>query len=177
MGDGESPTTSEPADGRLTVVVGVVGKAHALKGEVELLTGSDDPSYLVGRAFPTDRGVLTVEAIRRHHEKVLVRFADVVDRDAAEALRGVELVIPAEERRGLPEGAWWPEDLVGLAVVDVDGTTIGTVVDVVTGGPQDRLVVDAADGRFELPFVAALVPEVSVDAGRVVVDLPDGLQP
>jgi 16S rRNA processing protein RimM len=165
----------EPADGRLTVVVGVLGKAHALKGEVEFLTGSDDAAYLVGRTFVTPVGTLTAAGVRRHGDRWLVRFDEVSDRTGAEGLRGVELEIPAQDRRSLPADEWWPEDLVGLTVEDFGGDVRGTVVEVVTGGAQDRLVVDGPVGRFEVPFVAALVPEVDVPGGRVVVDVPDGL--
>jgi 16S rRNA processing protein RimM len=173
--DPDTSPVREPAEGRLTVVVGVLGKAHALKGEVELLTGSDEPDQLVGRSFETPAGDLTVAGVRRQGAKLVIRFAEVADRTAAEGLRGIELRIPEDERRHLDDGEWWPDDLVGLSVVSVDGESIGTVADVVTGGPQDRLVVDAPDGRFEVPFVEALVPEVSVADGRVVVDLPEGL--
>jgi len=159
------------------VVVGTIGRAHGLKGEVEVVTGSDEPLRLgPPSVYPhPDGGVLTARAVRRHHQRVLLAFDEVTDRTGAEALKGLELRIPGTERRRLPTDEWWPEDLVGLTVVDPGGIEVGVVVDVVVGGPQDRLVVETPAGRREVPFVAALVPEVDVLGGVVVVEAPDGL--
>jgi 16S rRNA processing protein RimM len=94
---------------------------------------------------------------------------------AAEAIRGNDVI--ATERRELGENEYWPEDLVGLEVRDTDGSHVGQVATLITGGAQDRLVIDAADGRFEVPFVAALVPEVDVAGGVVVIATIEGLIP
>lgn len=157
--------------------MGVLGKAHALRGEVELVTGSDEPELLGPPAvYPgPDGSTLTAASLRRHGDRWLIGFEEVPDRTAAEALRGFELRIPAVARRALPDDEWWPEDLLGLAVVGIDGAPVGTVADLVLGEAQDRLVVDGPSGRFEIPFVTALVPQVDVPAGRVVVDLPTDL--
>lgn len=172
--------TRDETDGETddeTVVVGLLGKAHALRGEVELVTGSDEPERLGPPAvYPgPDGSALTAAGLRRHGDRWLISFEEVADRTAAEGLRGFELRIPAEARRALPADEWWPDDLVGLAVVDVDGASLGSVADLVLGEAQDRLVVDGPSGRFEVPFVAALVVEVDIPAGRVVIDPPAGL--
>ncbi|MEX1288229.1 MAG: ribosome maturation factor RimM [Acidimicrobiia bacterium] len=175
--EGTDTGRQAPAEGHDTVVVGILGKAHALRGEVELVTGSDEPERLGPPAvFPGPGGsTLTAAGLRRHGDRWMISFEEVADRTAAERLRGFELRIPAGARRELPADEWWPEDLVGLAVVDVDGTSLGMVADLVLGAAQDRLVVDGPSGRFEVPFVTALVPEVDIAAGRVVVDLPPNL--
>lgn len=159
------------------IVVGTIGKAHALRGEVEVLTGSDEPDRFAPPAvFTTPDGTtLTARSFRRHHGKVILGFEEVTDRTAAEALRGTDLLIADEERRGLGADEWWPEDLEGLVVRTVDGAEVGTVSRVVIGGPQDRLVVATGTGDREIPFVAALVPTVDLDAGVVVVDPPADL--
>lgn len=96
------------------------------------------------------------------------------DRTAVEGLRGATLSIPASERRALGSDEFWVDELVGFAVHDPDGRRLGEVVDVVEGVGQDRLVVAAEGGGVvEIPFVAALVPEVSRD-GRFVVVTPLG---
>ena len=159
------------------IVVGTVGKAHALRGEVEVITGSDEPERFAPPAvFTTPDGTtLTARSFRRHHGKVIVGFEEVTDRTSAEALRGTDLLIPDEERRELGADEWWPEDLVGLAVRTVDGVEVGTVARVVIGGPQDRLVVATEVGERDIPFVAPLVPTVDLDAGVVVIDPPADL--
>ncbi len=159
------------------IVVGTVGKAHALRGEVEVITGSNEPDRLgPPTVFTTpDGSTLTVRSYRRHHGRVIIGFEEVTDRTAAEALRGTDLLIPDEERRELAEDEWWPEDLEGLVVRTVGGEEVGTVARFVTGGPQDRLVVATPAGDRDIPFVSALVPEVDIERGVVVIDPPTDL--
>jgi 16S rRNA processing protein RimM len=112
---------------------------------------------------------------------LLVRFDGVVDREGAEALRGLVLTIDADEAgdAGGPEGddeAWWDRDLVGLRARTPDGTEIGKVVDVVHTPAGDLLAIGTPDGREHLvPFVREIVPTVAVGAGTVVIDPPPGL--
>ncbi len=74
------------------------------------------------------------------------------------------------------EDAWYEKDLVGLSVVTVAGEPVGKVVALDPRPTQDLLVVRLTDGREGLvPFVAALVPQVDVAGGRVVIDPPAGL--
>ncbi len=104
-------------------------------------------------------------------------FEELVDRNAAEAVRGT-LLYATSARDEVPEDPdeYYDHQLVGLAVVDLDGTPLGEVKAVVHGSAQDLLTVRTPDGRDTLvPFVAALVPEVDLDAGRVVVADRPGL--
>lgn len=158
-------------------MVGVLGKAVGLKGEVELVTGSDEPGLLGPPAIYRlpGGGTLTARSLRRHGDRWVIAFDEVDDRTGAEDLRGTELVVPAEARRALPPDEWWPEDLVGLAAVDTAGRPLGEVVDVVVGGPQDRLVVGTDEGPRDVPFVPTIVVEVDTDRGRIVLDPPAGL--
>jgi 16S rRNA processing protein RimM len=162
------------------LVVGRIGKPHGVKGEVSVDVRTDDPDrrYAVGAALDTDpaeRGPLTVESVREHHGRLLVRFDGVGDRNEAEALRGTLLVVDSADAGETDDGEWWDHDLVGLVAVTSDGTKLGAVTDVVHVPGAPLLAIDV-DGREVLvPFVAALVPEVDVPGGRVVVDPPDGL--
>jgi 16S rRNA processing protein RimM len=121
-----------------------------------------------------------VRGTRRHQSRLLVTFDGVTDRTAAEALRGLLLVaeIDAEERPEDPE-EFYDHQLVGLEARTVGAVPVGTVTEVVHGPGQDLLSLRATDGREVLvPFVAALVPEVDVAAGYVVVvDQPGLLTP
>ena len=140
---------------------------------------TDDPDrFAIGRVLETDRGDpawLTIDAAQPHKDGLLISFSGVGSRDAAERLRGVSLFVEASQRRELGPDEYWPEQLIGLSVVDQDGMELGSVSMVIEGSAQDRLQVIGPVGRFEIPFVAALVPEVDIVAGRVVVDLPLGL--
>ena len=165
----------------MILVVGRIGHAHGVKGEVSVEVRTDDPDrrYADGSVLATDppeRGPLTVARTRPHHGRLLVQFAEVEDRNTAETLRGTLLVVDAASAGETDEGEWWDHDLIGLTAVTTDGTKLGSVDDVVhvPGSPLLSIVDD--DGREVLvPFVTAFVPEVDVAGGRIVVDPPPGL--
>lgn len=177
---------------QVELVVGRIGRPHGVRGEVTVEVRTDDPDdrFAVGRVLDTDpaaSGPLTVEQARLHSGRLLVRFAGVDGRDAAEGLRGVLLVIDSADLPPTGDAdEFYDHELTGLTVVSVDGVKIGTVTEVRHLG-QDLLVIDratgdlqtgdlgAGDGELLVPFVAALVPEVDVAAGRIVIDPPPGL--
>lgn len=132
----------------------------------------------LGAEIHTDRGGILRVAASRPSEpgKLLVRFEGVEDRSAAEALRGTVLVVPAERRRPLGDDEFWPDELIGLEVRLVTGAVVGSVVDVVEGPAQHRLVIETLDGTVsEVPFVVPLVPRVDVEAGFLTVVEMEGL--
>jgi 16S rRNA processing protein RimM len=172
--------------GTVEVVVGRIGKPHGLRGEVTVEVRTDEPDqrFEVGTVLAAEppRGsasghtTLEVVASRWHQTTLLVRFAELADRTAAEGARGTLLLahVPADATPEDPE-EFYDHQLVGLAVVDLAGQAIGEVTGVVHGA-QDLLQVRANDGRPTLvPFVAALVPAVDLAAGRVVVADRPGL--
>ncbi|MEU8260588.1 ribosome maturation factor RimM [Micromonospora sp. NPDC048999] len=120
---------------------------------------------------------LTVEFARMHQGRLLVAFEGVLDRDVAEALRGTLVGVDSAEVSP-PED---PEEfhdhqLVGLAVVTPAGERLGEVARIDHAPASDLLVLRRPEGRTALiPFVKAIVPEVDIAGGRVVVDPPDGL--
>ena len=173
------------------VVVGRIGKPHGIRGEVSVESRTDEPDkrFAVGAVLATEtpRGSaphgpgrpsrLTLKSIRWHQGRPLVTFAEIHDRNAAEAARGLVLVaeVPEDEVPEDPE-EFYDHQLIGLHVVTTEGDAVGEVGSVVHGAAQDLLVVNAADGREVLvPFVAELVPEVDLAARRVVVADRPGL--
>jgi 16S rRNA processing protein RimM len=164
------------------VVVGRIGRAHGLAGDVAVDVRTDEPDRRLGLGAvlftdPGERGPLTVAAGRVHSGRLLLRFDGVDDRAAAEALRGTLLLVEVDPGE-LPEDddEWYDFQLVGLAAVRPDGTALGAVTEVLHLPAQDLLAVRTPDGREVLvPFVAAIVPEVDVAGGRVVIDPPPGL--
>lgn len=170
----ESSSSTEPAD---RVLVGVVGKAHGLNGHVFVLAESDNPDrFTTGSAMLLGDSSVVVESSRVADGRLIVRFSGVEDRTAAESLRGARLTIAADERRVLDDEEWWPDDLIGLTVLDHLGVERGVIDDVEEGVAQDRLVVRTTDGAVvEIPFVTALVPEVDTQAGFVRLAAVEGL--
>lgn len=176
------------------VVVGRIGKAHGIKGEVSVDLRTDEPDrrFTVGSVLRTQvpsggaphgpgrPTTLTVRSTRWHQSRLLVTFEEVADRNVAEAVRGLLLAVEVDpdEKPEDPE-EFYDHQLVGLRVVTSDGAEVGELAEIVHGSAQDLLSVKAPDGREILvPFVSELVPEVDVAGGRVVVrDLPGLLTP
>ncbi|EPD29356.1 ribosome maturation factor RimM [Gleimia europaea] len=161
----------------MELLVAVVGPAHALKGEVALDLRTDSPQerFFEGAQFDAaSHGVLTVESIRVHKGRMLVKFEEIHDRTDAEELRGAHLMVNVDESQD-EDDAWYPHELMGLKVRTIAGEPRGMVARFVPGAAQDLLVVDY-DGREVLvPFVRQIVPEVLLDEGTIVVDPPGGL--
>jgi 16S rRNA processing protein RimM len=120
---------------------------------------------------------LTVEAIRWHQGRALVRFEGIHDRDVAEALRGVLLrVDSAEVAPPTDPDEFHDHQLIGLAAVTPAGEPLGEVTRIDHAPASDLLVLRLPEGRTALvPFVKAIVPRVDLAAGRVVIDPPAGL--
>ncbi len=185
-GETDSPHYPDPVTD-IEVVVGRIGKPHGIRGEVTVDVRTDEPEqrYADGavlRAQPPRGSAsrltsLTVERTRWHQGVLLVTFAEVTDRTEAEAVRGTVLhaTIPADATPEDPE-EFYDHQLIGLAAVDLDGRALGTLTAVNHGSAQDLLTIRTDDGRDALvPFVTALVPEVDLVAGRVVVADRPGL--
>lgn len=182
-----STAGAEPIEPSIEVVVGRVGKPHGLRGEVTLDVRTDEPElrFAAGatlRAVPpagsaSTLSTLTVSTTRWHQGVLLVRFEELPDRTAAESARGTVLhaTLAADAAPEDPE-EFYAHQLVGLAAYDLDGTHLGEVTALATGAAQDLLTVRTPDGRDALvPFVTALVPEVDVAGGRIVVADRPGL--
>lgn len=171
----------------IEVVVGRIGKPHGLRGEVTIDVRTDEPDrrFTTGatlRAQPpagsaSSIRTLTVSGSRWHQQVLLLRFEELDGRDAAEAARGIVLhaVLGPADAPEDPE-EFYDHQLIGLTAYDEAGTHLGELTAVVHGSAQDLLTIRTPDGRNALvPFVAALVPEVDVATGRVVIADRPGL--
>jgi 16S rRNA processing protein RimM len=164
------------------VVIGRIGKAHGIKGEVTVEVRTDDPDgrFAEASVLTTDRPerpTLVIERARPHHGRLLVLFEGIPDRNTAELLRGTLLSVDAVDDPELEDPEeFYDYQLVGLAAVTVGGAALGEVSDVVHLPASVLLVVRTPQGREVLvPFVASIVPEVDLAGHRVVVDPPPGL--
>ncbi|OKL50131.1 ribosome maturation factor RimM [Boudabousia marimammalium] len=165
----------------MEVTVAIIGSAVGLRGHVRLdmrtdqiLTRFEKGSVL--HTDPAEVGPLTVQGLRKQGTKFIVAFAEVTDRNAAEALRGVRLTVDSETDED--DEGFYPHQLRGLDVVDLEGKTLGVVKDLEFGLAQERLLVTTPDGEeVAVPFVHALVPEVDLEAAKIVLDPPGGLFP
>ena len=180
-----TPTADRDRSGPPVLLVGIVVRAHGLRGELVVDVRTDSPQERFAPGAVLQRagadgvglGVLTVEAARPHSGRLLVRFAEAPDRDAAETLRGSRLLVDRAtlQPTGDPD-EFHAHQLEGLSAELVDGTVVGSVREVVHG-PGGELLAIARTGSPDalVPFVRAIVPTVDLDGGRVVLDPPEGL--
>ncbi|GAA2068186.1 ribosome maturation factor RimM [Williamsia deligens] len=169
----------------MDLAVGRIVKSHGVRGEVVVDVRTDDPdarfapdSVLRGRARGGGEQTLTVVGARTHGERLLVRFDGVDGREAADALRGVVLVVDSDSvSSGDDPDEFYDHELIGVAVRTVGGDPVGTVADILHLPGGDTLVVTVTDGdatrEVLVPFVAEIVPTVGTDV--VEIDPPDGL--
>ena len=157
---------ADAPDGRVTLAA-VVG-AHGVAGEVRLKLFTDDLAPY--RSLDAGaRGALTVVSLRPSPHGAVVRFAEIADRNAAEALRGTPLTVPRTALPPLAEGEYYHADLIGLPCVSTAGEALGQVVEVANFGAGDVIEVERPDGkRFMVPMKPEAVPEW--DGERLVVD-------
>jgi 16S rRNA processing protein RimM len=161
----------------MRVTVGRIGKPHGLRGDVTVELRTDEPErcFVVGGTLLTETGPLVLESVRWSARPVM-KFVGVDDRTAAERWRDVLLEIEREPlARPEDPDEYYDHQLVGLSVHTSAGP-LGDVVEVIHLPGQDLLAVrrDGA-GDVLIPFVAEVVTAVDIDAGRVDVELPEGL--
>ncbi|MEV4743607.1 ribosome maturation factor RimM [Streptomyces sp. NPDC049555] len=166
----------------MQLVVGRIGRAHGIKGEVTVEVRTDEPELRLGPGAvlmtdPAGVGPLTVETGRVHSGRLLLRFTGVADRNAAEALRNTLLIaeVDPDETPEDPE-EYYDHQLVDLDVVTVDGTAVGRISEISHLPSQDLFIVEREDGsEVMIPFVSEIVTEIDLENQRAVVDPPRGL--
>lgn len=148
------------------VTLAVVIGAHGVTGEVRLKIFAED--FGTYRSF--NNGALTLKTVREGANGAIARFAEITDRNAAEAMRGTELTVPRSALPPLGDGEYYHVDLLGLSVVSETGETLGRVVLIENFGAGDVLEIERVDGkRFMVPMTPAAVPEWN-DTRLVVAD-------
>lgn len=174
-----------------------IGRAQGLKGEVSVQSFTDEPErrFEPGAQLVTRHGERTfsVRHSRAFKGRWILHFDGAEDRDAAEALNGLELYAQADDAAEMAaEDSWYPKDLIGLEVrLAADnmaglpaGQVVGTVVDVIDGAAQALLKIrlaaptatDAANTAL-IPFVSELVPDIEPNERFLTIDPPGGLIP
>jgi len=157
--------------------MGRILRAHGIRGEVEIATYTARALDIAAYGPLSDAAGmrLTITRARATPKGVVARIKGIDDRTAAEALQGTELYV---DRAALPEtaaGEFYHADLIGLAVVDQRGRTLGRIVAMHNFGAGDVIEVGLpSQDTHYVPFTEAHVPMVDIGGGRVVVALPLG---
>jgi 16S rRNA processing protein RimM len=162
------------------VAVGRAGRAHGVHGEVSVLSLTDVPERFApgSRVFAGENGTrpLTVVSARPHRDRLLVRFEEIPDRTAAEALSGTYLFVAADTSPALPDGEFWPHQILGAEVRTESGRSLGTLSEIVRTQANDVWIAKDDDGAESLiPALRDLVVSVDPAGGVVVVREVPGL--
>lgn len=160
------------------VTLGRITGPQGIKGEVKLQSFTADPLAIASYGpLDASNGLrLTIKSVKPYKNTLLARIDGVEDRNGAEALRGVELMIDRDRLPEADDDEIYHTDLIGLSAHDTAGHLVGTVVAVLDFGAGELLELKPADGKTILvPFNVETVPEIDLDAGRLVIDPPEGL--
>jgi 16S rRNA processing protein RimM len=163
------------------VLLGEIGAAQGLKGEVRLRSYTQEPAD-IARYGPlqdeTGAHAVHIEHVRIMPKALIARIRGVTTREAAEALNGTKLYLPRARLPAREDDEWYVADLIGLEAVDTAGTPLGKVVAVHNFGASDIIEVAPASGEGNLlvTFTEVSVPEVDIANRRLVVVLPEELE-
>jgi len=163
------------------VIVARIGRPQGVRGEVtvEVRTDAPEERFIVGVSLdtdPPDRGPLRIASARKHGSTWVLSIEGFEDRPSAETLRNTLLLVPANQRPPLNQvDEFYDDQLIGLRAQDTAGVSLGEVVRVSHLAGELLVIRRPSGGELLVPFVAAIVTEVDLAAGRLVIDPPPGL--
>ena len=165
----------------MLLVVGRIGRAHGVRGEVTIEVRTDNPEarFDVGSRLATDpvgNGPLTIASARNHSGTLVLSFNEASDRNAVERLRNTLLLAeidPADAN--ISPDDFHISQIVGCTVIDENGSKVGEVLDVLSLPSQDTLVVKTDAREILIPFVTAYVPDIDISKREIRVLNIEGL--
>ncbi len=164
-------------------VIGRLGKAKGLRGEIKVIPLTDDPkrfNQLKACFLENEKGDLLFEKnIASCHivnQEVSLRFADITDRNQAEDLRGLYISVKREDAISLKENSFFIADLIGCSVYDQEKGLLGKISHIQSAYSSDIIIVHM-DGKKDLlyPNLKSIVQNIDLENQRVDIILPDGL--
>ena len=171
--------------GRLNALIalGAIRKPHGLRGEASVEPWTDSLERFseirdVTLVSPDEASTrpTTIESVREHGDRALVKFAGVETPEDVAMLRDWTIEIPESDARVPEEGEFFLHDLAGLTLVDGHGTERGHVVDAYEGGGGVLLEVEHCGRKFEVPFASSICKSIDLETKRIIVELPEGLE-
>jgi len=179
-GSGEQGYPPEPR----YLAVGLVVGAHGLHGELKVQLLTDDPRRFgqLERVFlgmeDTEPTPWHLVSYRLHKGRALLQIEGCSDRAEAQALRGCLIQVPIDEAIPLEEGQYFEHQIIGLEVWTVASDHLGRIDEIIHTGSNEVYVVHGAGpdlNEILIPAIAGVVLEIDLAAGRLVVELPEGL--
>lgn len=161
--------------------VGIITSTHGLRGEVKVFPTTDDPRRFkrlkeVIVDTGKERSVMEIEGVKFFKNLVILKFKGIDDIDGVEKYRRSTLLVTRENAVRLGRNEYFVADLMGLRVLDEEGSSIGVLREVMETGANDVYVIDLTDGReLLLPAIRQCILEVDVEAGFIRVHILEGL--
>ncbi len=163
------------------LIVAKVAGAHGVQGWVRLASLSDNPDrFRPGARFLVQEEAgehreLHMREVREAPGMLRAKFDGVDDRNAADELKGKELLVPAEEAGKLTEEhAYWEHQILGLKVVTPEGVTLGEVAEILYT-PANEVYVVKGENQYLIPAIRDVVIEVDLEKGMMVIEPLPGL--
>lgn len=163
------------------VLLGEIGAAQGLKGEVRVRSYTEEPADIAAYGpLRNEAGTKTIEIerVRVTPKAVIARIKGVTTREAAEALNRTKLYVSRDALPAAAEDEWYVADLIGLSAVSPEGALLGTVAAVHNFGAGDIVEIERADGGPSLlvAFSDDTVPDIDIAAGRLVLVPPEEIE-
>lgn len=168
------------------LLIGQFLRPHGIQGELKMRLLTSYPErlsqletiYLSRNPEDPKPAPHTVQRIRFHQDYALVTLKDVTDRTQADGLRECFVMVPIEEAVPLEEGEYYLFQVIGLRVQTVDGEELGPITEVLQTGANDVYIVESPQhGEVLIPVTPETVVKTDLEAGIMIVNLPDGLLP
>ena len=165
---------SVPDAGNERIVIGRIGAAHGIRGELRIIPLTDFPKRFAAlREVMVGDELLHIESVKPQGKNFLMRFREYAVREDAQKLTGRLLTVARAEAAPLDEGEYYVFDIVGLTVYDEEDNELGTVENVLRTGSNDVYAVRAEDGReILIPALHTAVLAIDVPGGRMTVRFP-----
>ena len=168
-----SPSVPDASNER--IVIGRVGAAHGIRGELRIIPLTDFPERFAAlREVMVGDELLHIESVKPQGKNFLMRFREYTVREDAQKLAGRLLTVARAEAAPLDEGEYYVFDIVGLTVYDEENNELGTVENVLRTGSNDVYAVRSEDGReILIPALRKVVRTIDVPNGRMTVRLSE----
>jgi 16S rRNA processing protein RimM len=166
--------------------IGEILRPHGVHGELRMRVLTDYPEripklkqvYLGDSTNDRSPQTYHIQSMRNHNELALITFKEIPDRDAADRLRGLLVMIALEDAVPLEEGEVYLYQLIGMRAVSEDGQDLGELTEVIETGTSDTYVIKGAKyGEFTVPAVPQFIVKIDAEKDEIIIRLMDGLLP
>jgi 16S rRNA processing protein RimM len=156
-------------------------KPHGIRGELKVLPygetlGEMEAGEKLFSIEGSEQRQLTLLRMRTQKRVWIAQFAELESIDQARVLAGKDLFVGKDRLPRLPEGEYYHFQLIGLSVVTKEGAPLGTLSSIFQTGSNDVYVVETGGKELLVPAIEDVVCEVDLENGKLIVDLPEGIQ-